>query len=1108
MSYDLKGCGCCRGGVHTTPNAIVNRPALSRIAYRIGTYGSFRRAMLERIATQPALATWTARDETDYGVALIDMWAYLGDILTFYQERIANEAFLRTAVHRESVMRLAALLDYRPSPGAAATTFVAFFLDQGKTLQIPVGLRVQSVPGQNEKPQKFETIEALAASSALNAQRIRGVPAAWNPFAKNSTGGPLAAQLELAPGAALALFDPQSAEWKTVAKLDAETIVWTPAVQRGGMTPMNARAVATGRQFALFGSNTPATTLEHTVSDEGTNNVNVKVTEVKTEFGVFGPANMLPLDRGVTDLNAGTRMLILRAGSEQYGAAARLATVSSVETKPLVMKTKQNVALQNYAANVSVVTFAMSVAGRPAAACGNDLLAVYVVADDGAVWSRVDADGWTEWHSLGGNFADVVAAEGKSGKRELIARDASNHLWRFSDEGWTSFGDEPRDRLTAGTSKQLAYLAARGADSKPYLRRQLPTGSWGEWEPLGGHSCDLLTATTRGDGALEIFIRRKNHNTVFTRRELTPGGAWSGWEPLAGIVRALEAAVHADGTTVELFGVGSDHALWRNRRSGNNWSGWSSLGGWIDRLAVGRQQNGRIYAFARGHDGGVYLKKQSAPNSIGWNGWTLSHEPEVESLTCAHDSAGNLRAFSDGGSELREWTGDKWVSRGVPMFDLADRRRITVVEVHGDPLPLATKKHPALINGSVVLVPAAEIASLEKGRTILLDDAKKQPHTATVVSTSTSAGFLHITFTPGLTRDLDAATATLYGNVARVTHGETVKHEVLGSGDASQRFQSFGVAKTPVTFVPRAGARNSVANTLEVRVDGVKWTEVETLLGRGKDERVFVTRIEDDETMSVQFGGEPGSRLNTGRSNVTAKYRTGVGKAGNVRAGALSNLLDRPAGLKSATNPAPAEGGAAGESRELIRVNAPNTVRTFGRIVSLRDFEDAAREHATVAKARATWTVDDFERVVRLTVAAEGGAVLSENALATIAADLDAKRDVNRALRLRSHENVPFAVAATLQVDDAHLLETVEKAAEDAVAAHFAFDARELGQPVHLSDVYAVLQRVPGVVAARITKLKKKSGGAEVGDHILLVGHQIATLAAADLTVTTQFATL
>jgi hypothetical protein len=1105
--YDAKGCGCCRKGVHVTPLAIRNRPALSRIGYRIGTYGSFRRDMLERIATKDALKDWTARDATDYGVALIDMWAYLGDILTFYQERIANEAFLGTAVHRDSVMRLAALLDYRPSPGAAATTYVAFFLDKGKTLQIPVGLRVQSVPGQNEKPQKFETVEALAADAALNALRAFGVPAPYDPFTQGSKGGPLLAPLaDVTAGAALAVFDAKFLESKAVAAIDDETVTWTPAVQRNGFATLSTRAVATGRQFTLFGNTTPATTLVHKVTDEGTDKVNVKTEALATEYGLF-PGNVLPLDRIVPDLKAGTRMLILRAGGGQFDAAVRLATVSAVETKPYVMKTKSpnSVELTNYAGSVTEVTFAMAVASRPAAAAGNDLLAVYTTADDGAVWSMVDADGWMEWRSLGGNFQEVVVAAGKSGKREVVARDAQNRLWLLGTGGWTAFGDEPRDLLHAGTSNGLAFLVARGPDSKAAIRRQLATGAWGAWETLGGESCDRVAATTRNDGAIEVVIRRKNSNNVFARREVPPGGSWTAWEPLGGIVKALAAGVHANGTTVEVFGIGSDDALWRNRRTGNNWSGWSSLGGWIDRLAVGRDKNGRLHAFARGGNEGIWLKKQTAQNSTTWTDWAPSSEQRIESITTANDSEGALHGFADSGSVLREWNGNGWRSFGVPMFDVRDRRRITLLEVLGEPIPLATQKHPALIGGSVIL---AKLPSLEKGRTIILDDAQKQPHTATVVSATPSGDFLQISFTPGLPRSLDAATATLHGNVARVTHGETVKSEVLGSGDASARFQTFGVAKTPVTFVPQAGARNGVANTLEVRVDGVKWTEVETLLGRGEDERVYVTHVDDDDKMAVQFGGEPGSRLTTGRSNVTAKYRVGLGSAGNVRAGALSNLLDRPPGLKSATNPAPSEGGAAGESRDLIRVNAPNTVRTFGRIVSLRDFEDAAREHATVAKARATWTIDDFERVVRLTVAAEGGAVLSDNALKIIAADLDAKRDVNRPMRIRSHENVPFAVQATLQVDEAHLLENVQKAAEEALAAYFAFDARELGQPVHLSDVYAVLQRVTGVVAARITKLKKKSGGANVGDHILLQGYQIATLAAADMIVTPQFATL
>src|SRR5271169_3116690 len=169
MSVDdiqpLIACGCCRVETSPTPELITNRAGLSAITYRIGTYSNFLLAMTEAIARAPELRPyWTARNTGDYGIALLAMWAWVADILTFYQERIANEAYLRTAILPESVTALAALLGYKPAPGAAAEADLVFLLESAAQLQIPVGLRVQSVPGQNEKPQKFETVSAVTAS--------------------------------------------------------------------------------------------------------------------------------------------------------------------------------------------------------------------------------------------------------------------------------------------------------------------------------------------------------------------------------------------------------------------------------------------------------------------------------------------------------------------------------------------------------------------------------------------------------------------------------------------------------------------------------------------------------------------------------------------------------------------------------------------------------------------------------------------------------------------------------------------------------------------------------------------------------------------------------
>ncbi|HEX9982031.1 MAG TPA: baseplate J/gp47 family protein [Thermoanaerobaculia bacterium] len=1088
----MKRCGCCMDSAQTTPVTIDNRPALSSVRYRMGDFTSFRRTMLHAIADQPELKAWTSRDETDYGIALIDMWAYLGDVLTFYQERIANEAFLGTAVHRESVARLAALLDYRPSPGAAAVAHVAFFLDRGKTLQLPAALRLQSVPGQNEKPQKFETVEAIAADAALNELRVHGVPVAFNPFAKGSSGGPLARPSpEARPGAALTVFDHNVLEAKTVAAVNGE-LSWTPAIARDALTPLMARAVLTARRFALYGSDVPARTMVHTLTDGDL--VGIDWTERETNFAVNDPS-VLPLDRTVADVKAGARVLV--TGSE----GVRLTTVVAADTKPQTMKPKGSAQpLMAFGANVTELKLGLAVVSRPAVGVSGNALDVYVVADDGAIWTRRRQNGWSDWRSLGGTSFTHVAAAGSA----MVARGADGVLHAFSATGWTELGSG-FELMAMHLSQTRPFLVARGADRLLSLRRQTQNGEWLPWKPLGGPACDLVAVTAGANGRIEVFARRLGNRDVWTLRETAPD-VWNAWLNLGGEVEdgTLAAAFNQNGT-VELLARGLDSAVWRRRRNGNDWSSWTSIGGWVDRIDAGLDTQGRLCVFGRGNDRKLLTSRQTAANSNSYTNWTPAGDDLLDDLTVAPLFENALHVFAGTEAILRLRKNADWSTLGVPMWPIADRRTISVTEVVGDPLPLATLRHPDVIEGGPVAIALSELASIDKGRTIVLDDATHNAHLATVASTSIANDHLLVSFTPGLTRPLDGRSALLLGNVARVTHGETIAAEVVGSGDASARFQTFTLKKSPVTHVPQAGARNGVASTLELRVDRVRWNEADSLLGRGPSERVFTTSVDEDQAMTIQFGGEPGSRLPTGRNNITARYRTGLGPEGNVRAGAIANLLDRPPGLKAARNPVRAEGGAAPETLDLIRMNAPNTVRTFGRIVSLRDFEDAAREHATVAKARATWTVDDYERVVRLTVAAEGGAVLSEIALAAIAADLDAKRDANKPMRIRSHENVRMLVTAVLQADPAHLLEDVQERAAEALAAFFSFDRLDLGQTIHLSDVYAALQGVTGVIAARLDRLRRADGVVEVADHIRIYPHEIATLAPADSSVTPQF---
>jgi predicted phage baseplate assembly protein len=151
------------------------RPGLASIQTRIGTHGMFLNAMLDRIDrdTESGLAPHHTRAPDDPVVALCDAWAAIGDVLTFYQERIANEAYLRTAVERRSIAEIARLVGYRMRPGVAASAHLAFTVEPDSRPTLPIGLRVQTVPVGEEPARRFELIESIKARPELNQLRVR-----------------------------------------------------------------------------------------------------------------------------------------------------------------------------------------------------------------------------------------------------------------------------------------------------------------------------------------------------------------------------------------------------------------------------------------------------------------------------------------------------------------------------------------------------------------------------------------------------------------------------------------------------------------------------------------------------------------------------------------------------------------------------------------------------------------------------------------------------------------------------------------------------------------------------------------------------------------------
>ncbi|MGX2041051.1 putative baseplate assembly protein [Methylocaldum sp. MU1018] len=182
-------CGCCEGIEKLTPLATADRPGLGALRYRIGTHAAFLETMLARLSnlclgSEEACREGTGlyplqnlktRERSDPAVALLDAWATVADVLTFYQERIANEGYLRTATERRSILELAKLVGYELRPGVASSVFLAYTLDDNfkEEVIIPKGAKSQSVPGPGELPQSFETGEALKARARWNNLKPR-----------------------------------------------------------------------------------------------------------------------------------------------------------------------------------------------------------------------------------------------------------------------------------------------------------------------------------------------------------------------------------------------------------------------------------------------------------------------------------------------------------------------------------------------------------------------------------------------------------------------------------------------------------------------------------------------------------------------------------------------------------------------------------------------------------------------------------------------------------------------------------------------------------------------------------------------------------------------
>lgn len=178
-----------------SPNVASVSPALqvpTNIDYTSKDFTAFMQSMVAYART--VMPDWNTGSEGDMGVALLEAFAYPLDILSYYGDRISEEAYLPTATQRLSLLNIAQMLGYTVSNGAPATGTVTFMTaNPNPQVVVPAGTQVATTyVSMVDAPIIYETMAAVtvpANGGTVSADVVQGITSTQVPVG-TSTGLP------------------------------------------------------------------------------------------------------------------------------------------------------------------------------------------------------------------------------------------------------------------------------------------------------------------------------------------------------------------------------------------------------------------------------------------------------------------------------------------------------------------------------------------------------------------------------------------------------------------------------------------------------------------------------------------------------------------------------------------------------------------------------------------------------------------------------------------------------------------------------------------------------------------------------------------------------
>jgi hypothetical protein len=338
----------------------------------------------------------------------------------------------------------------------------------------------------------------------------------------------------------------------------------------------------------------------------------------------------------------------------------------------------------------------------------------------------------------------------------------------------------------------------------------------------------------------------------------------------------------------------------------------------------------------------------------------------------------------------------------------------------------------------------------------------------------TNAASSQIVFETLAEATVPAKVGSTNGSVqAAASQGTTVSNEVIGTSNG-QLNQVYKLSQASV-----------INNSVSVVSGGVTYTQVPYLIDYNGYDAVFSLYTNAAGVSYVLFGDNISGRVPTNSSVIYATYRVGGGTSGNVAANTIKTILtNNQVGLTVLNtvygNPednGSATGGTDAETTDSIRINAPLSLRTINRAVSLSDYA-ALVKAAGVAKASAVADVYTSVTVFFVPYGDPGVLVdnitpstIFNNTVPKIKTYLTDKIPANTTVTYQPAFYVNSDLTAQITILPKYKNINVQIEARRAIALLFALENVAFQDTIYLHDVISAITSVNGVASVKITKL-------------------------------------